>query len=246
MRVYIASDQHLEFRRPGREEDYLSKVPPLDAKVAIVAGDFDVMFREQALDNLRRFCASFDEVFYVPGNHDYYGSFVQPIDERLANLKGHIPSLRLLQTGKVFELDGRRILGDTMWVRDSRVLKESRGMINDSRQIYDFWDHMPKKNADFLAFLDKELKQGDIVVTHHLPSDKSTPPMWRGAATQPWFVCDVEALILERKPAVWIHGHTHTRCEYMLGETRVICNPAGYPSESGPLPGPLAPYIFEI
>jgi hypothetical protein len=55
MRVYIASDQHLEFRRPGREEDYLSKVPPLDAKVAIVAGDFDVMFREQALDNLRRF-----------------------------------------------------------------------------------------------------------------------------------------------------------------------------------------------
>jgi predicted phosphodiesterase len=30
---------------------------------------------------------------------------------------------------------------------------------------------------------------------------------------------------------VWIHGHTHTPCQYVVGDTRVICNPIGYPRE---------------
>jgi hypothetical protein len=29
---------------------------------------------------------------------------------------------------------------------------------------------------------------GDIVVTHHLPSERSTPDAYRASATQPWFV----------------------------------------------------------
>ena len=28
---------------------------------------------------------------------------------------------------------------------------------------------------------------------------------------------------------LWIHGHTHGSRDYMLGQTRVICNPRGYP-----------------
>ena len=30
-------------------------------------------------------------------------------------------------------------------------------------------------------------------------------------------------------PRLWIHGHTHGSKDYMLGDTRVICNPGGYP-----------------
>ena len=27
---------------------------------------------------------------------------------------------------------------------------------------------------------------------------------------------------------MWVHGHTHERYDYMIGSTRVVCNPRGY------------------
>ena len=27
---------------------------------------------------------------------------------------------------------------------------------------------------------------------------------------------------------LWIHGHTHHEFDYMVGDTRVVCNPRGY------------------
>jgi hypothetical protein len=36
---------------------------------------------------------------------------------------------------------------------------------------------------------------------------------------------------LEKRPRLWVHGHTHTTCDYELGSTRVACNPYGYPHE---------------
>jgi hypothetical protein len=27
---------------------------------------------------------------------------------------------------------------------------------------------------------------------------------------------------------LWTHGHTHHKFDYMIGETRIVCNPRGY------------------
>jgi hypothetical protein len=35
----------------------------------------------------------------------------------------------------------------------------------------------------------------------------------------------------ERQPKLWIHGHSHDRCDYAPGETRIVANPLGYPNE---------------
>jgi hypothetical protein len=32
--------------------------------------------------------------------------------------------------------------------------------------------------------------------------------------------------------ALWIHGHLHRADDYVIGSTRVLCNPRGYPDES--------------
>jgi hypothetical protein len=29
----------------------------------------------------------------------------------------------------------------------------------------------------------------------------------------------------------WTHGHMHQQFDYMVGDTRVVCNPRGYPGE---------------
>jgi predicted phosphodiesterase len=46
-----------------------------------------------------------------------------------------------------------------------------------------------------------------------------------------FFVCDMAARVRERQPKLWIHGHSHDRCDYLLGRTRVVANPLGYPNE---------------
>ena len=35
------------------------------------------------------------------------------------------------------------------------------------------------------------------------------------------------------RPDLWVHGHLHWRRDYVVGDTRVICNPRGYAREHG-------------
>jgi hypothetical protein len=149
----------------------------------------------------------------------------------------------------------RRIVGTTFWYGKSPAPKHplilstdeewGRGFIRKvnekgvtKRPYADFeaiptlheWYDEEHKRAQ--AFLDANVREGDIVVTHFLPSRHSTPEKFRTALNNCWFVADeLEAFIEERRPALWIHGHTHTSCDYVLGVTRVVCNPFGYVTE---------------
>ncbi len=54
-----------------------------------------------------------------------------------------------------------------------------------------------------------------------------------------FFRCDMVDLIRANKPRLWLHGHTHTPCDYDFHATRVICNPRGYPGERSDTYAPL-------
>ena len=40
---------------------------------------------------------------------------------------------------------------------------------------------------------------------------------------------DLAPLVERYQPALWIHGQTHEACDYLIGQTRIVCNPRGYP-----------------
>jgi len=42
----------------------------------------------------------------------------------------------------------------------------------------------------------------------------------------------MEDVIEKYRPELWVHGHTHVPCDYELFDTRIICNPGGYPEEN--------------
>jgi Icc-related predicted phosphoesterase len=42
------------------------------------------------------------------------------------------------------------------------------------------------------------------------------------------YASDLEDFIIETKPDLWIHGHVHEPFDYVIGKTRIICNPHGY------------------
>jgi Icc-related predicted phosphoesterase len=81
------------------------------------------------------------------------------------------------------------------------------------------------------AWLERKLAEPHagptVVVTHHAPSRRSVHPRFDGSPLNACFVSDLEHL-LDGRACLWIHGHTHDSFDYVVGGTRVVCNPRGY------------------
>jgi len=69
-----------------------------------------------------------------------------------------------------------------------------------------------------------------VVVGHHSPSKLSTKPQYE----KDWemnggYSSDLTKFIKDHPEIkLWVHGHTHHNFDYMVGETRILCNPRGY------------------
>lgn len=69
-----------------------------------------------------------------------------------------------------------------------------------------------------------------VVCTHHSPSHNSIADYYKNDDIMNGaYHTDLSELI-ERRPCIklWTHGHTHEPFDYMLHNTRVVCNPRGY------------------
>lgn len=69
-----------------------------------------------------------------------------------------------------------------------------------------------------------------VVVGHHAPSKASTHPRYKTeVVTNGAYSTNLDNFILDRRQIkLWTHGHTHEDFDYMIGTTRVVCNPRGY------------------
>jgi predicted phosphodiesterase len=69
-----------------------------------------------------------------------------------------------------------------------------------------------------------------VVVGHHSPSKMSTHPRYKDETLMNGgYSSDLSEYILDHPQIkLWTHGHTHEVFDYMIGSTRIICNPRGY------------------
>ena len=69
-----------------------------------------------------------------------------------------------------------------------------------------------------------------VVVGHHAPSKASTHPRYKTEViTNGAYSTNLDNWILDRRQIrLWTHGHTHEDFDYMIGTTRIVCNPRGY------------------
>lgn len=86
------------------------------------------------------------------------------------------------------------------------------------KETLDFIDQVTKSDKNF------------VVVGHHAPSKLSTHPRYADEyTTNGGYSSDLSEFILDRPQIkLWTHGHTHEPFDYMVGSTRVVCNPRGY------------------
>jgi len=242
MKIWILSDLHLEFADLRQPLD----IPSAD--VCVVAGDL-CRAPANGVHWLAKHVADAMPCIYVAGNHEFYkGSIKEGIEDGRSAAAG-FPSIHFLENN-VAVIDGVRFIGATLWT-DYRIeghpqvaMFHARERMNDYRQIAKQrkpWQRFAPETAyrmhqHSLLFIDSALKADPIktvVVTHHLPHARSVPARFKGDLLNAAYASDLSGVIDAGRPALWIHGHTHESCDYIVGDTRVVCNPRGYEDENG-------------
>ncbi|MHC2364189.1 metallophosphoesterase [Rhizobium leguminosarum] len=243
MRIWIASDLHLEF--------YGAKVTfePPDADVFVCAGDVLDKGIVPSLEWLAETVAPTMPAVLVAGNHEFYSASMVEGLRAAKEAALRYPNVHFLENDAVV-IDGLRFLGTTLWT-DFRLFSDDtapamdaakQGM-NDYKRIkfsktpYQAFKpmHAYRKHQEARLFLSRALSENHdgktVVVSHHAPSARSISAENKQDLLSACYASHLEDLILEYAPALWVHGHVHHSCDYFVGDTRVMCNPAGYPEE---------------
>jgi predicted phosphodiesterase len=230
MKLQIMSDLHLEMHA-DQGAALLASLDPTDVDVLVLAGDITSARDYPALRNVfEPLAGKYRHVLYVPGNHEYYKTSPEVVALNLARLADQVPGV-VVPDNRVAIIDGQRFVAGTMWFREDPVATKLRGFLTDFAVIRGFEPWVYEQNAAFERLLEAELRPDDVVLTHHLPAPGSVWARFVGSPLNAFFLCDMTPQIEARHPKLWIHGHTHTRCDYTVGATRVVANPLGYPKE---------------
>ena len=192
--------------------------------------------------------AKYRETIMVMGNHEHYGfKYHKTYD----HIKSQLPDNIHLLENETYELDGVTFLGATLWTDmnkgDEITLWQMKSMMNDYRQITantngNYFRLQPERTMTdhyktmeyFKTVMANRRAEGNsgpvVVVTHHAPSKMSTKPRYQNDTIMNGaYSSDLSEFILDHPEIkVWTHGHTHDNFDYMIGSTRIICNPRGY------------------
>lgn len=224
MRIRVLSDLHLEFHA-DHGESFLGGQGDDGWDLMVLAGD--VCGHEMFSDvwGWVRDAAGRRPVLWVPGNHEFYGT---KVPEALVWFEEEAGAHDVVMLDdRVVEVGGRRFVGTTLWFPyEGPDPMDDR--LSDFAQIRGFREWVGEKARGSARFLGDSVREGDVVVTHHLPHPRSIHPRYGGAALNRYFLHDVGHLVEGRGAALWCHGHTHSPTDYVVGGTRVVANPFGY------------------
>ena len=252
MKIRLYSDLHREF--DGWD---IPEIPDEQEYVLVLAGDIAVARKNNTwLQFLPEVAERHRAVVYVPGNHEYYGDSIDRAWQKIAE-DWDWEEMHFLNDGYV-DIDDVRIIGGTLWTdfnlngNQAWAMRMAEQMMNDYRVInrvvedddgeYHYLGKLKPKDTLHLhlgtvGFIETILDMTPehmktMIVTHHGPTPQSIAPEFAGNNLNPAYVTDLTGLIRERKPDVWVHGHTHNTFQYYEGNTLVMTNPKGYPADA--------------
>lgn len=181
--------------------------------------------------------AGFENIVYVPGNHEYYGTAINEFDSKMKLKTQAVPGVHFLNPGYVEILD-TVFIGCTLWTclgYDNRAESMASRSIADFRLIDNFSpdqavmiyeNHVSYIKSIANIFSNKR----KVIVTHFLPAKQCIHPRWQGEANllNKYFANDLGNWIEYQENTTWLFGHTHDSVDVVVGETRLVSNPYGY------------------
>jgi Icc-related predicted phosphoesterase len=144
------------------------------------------------------------------------------------------------------EIEGVTFVGGTLWTdmnrNDPTTLQLIEGMMNDFRIIrnsqrnygrfapLDAVVHHRETLEYIKSVVDSDTTKKYVVVGHHAPCALSISETYKNEYyMNGGYYSDLSEFILDRPQiSLWTHGHMHNPSDYMMGGTRIVCNPRGY------------------
>ena len=219
---------------------------------AAIAAGTGLGRRQQAAQRYRDFfkrCSfQFPHVIYIAGNHEFYnGKFYAGIDYLREECAKYSNVYFLENDTKI--IDDVTFVGATLWTDmnkgDPLTMHAIEGMMNDFRIIRndkrsfapmsarDVADRHARTLGYFRSVLAEQHDRKFVVVGHHSPSFQSAHPMYaHETLMNGGYHSDLSEFIMDHPQIkLWTHGHTHHPFDYVIGETRIVCNPRGYEND---------------
>jgi hypothetical protein len=182
------------------------------------------------------------------GNHEFYhGRFYDSI-EHMREECAKFPNIYMLENDTKV-IDDVTFIGATLWTDmnkgDPLTMHAIEGMMNDFRIIRNDKRNFAAMSARdvasrhartlqyFRTVLAEQHDRKFVVVGHHSPSFQSVHEMYKDEQLMNGgYHSDLSEFILDHPQIkLWTHGHTHHPFDYMIGETRIVCNPRGYEND---------------
>lgn len=244
--IRVVSDLHLEFSN-GHMELPISLNET--ETILVLAGDIGIAHKPATyLTFLGEMDNRFKCVIYILGNHESYsGKFTQTLGKIRENIKD-LTHVHVLEK-ETLVIDDIAFVCATLWTDfdrgDPMSILYAQQSMNDFKIIRigptgEPWRRKFSPNDAYADFLQaktfifeevvkhKEANNKVVVVTHHAPSHKSGDPKYKDSRISGAYASNMDDMIIDTKPDLWIHGHMHNESDYIIGDTRIICNPRGY------------------
>ena len=235
MSIQYCSDLHLEFR----ENKNFLKENPIEpvGEVLLLAGDIlPFALHRQSYAFIDYVADNFEAVYWIPGNHEYYGfdaaEVANPLFEK-------IRSNVFLVNNQVIPYKNINFICSTLW---SHISPQNEWDLQQS--ISDFttirWKgkrftpaHFNQLHETDLTFIKTAVIDNadatNIIVTHHVPTLLNYPPHYKGSVINEAFATELYDFIEVSNAGYWIYGHHHWNAPgFKIGNTMMLTNQLGY------------------
>ncbi|MEL7006164.1 MAG: metallophosphoesterase [Bacteroidota bacterium] len=236
MKIQYCSDLHLEFP-DNREYIRQNPIKPV-GDILILAGDIIPFARRELADNFFDTVSNdFKQVYWVPGNHEYYGYNIQDLNGLVSDqIRDNV---WLTSNSGVVTIEGVNLIFSTLWSKISldaeRIIQRS---VSDFRNIGYQSQNLTVANFNqmhhaCLSYIWQSLPKdkGDttIVVTHHVPTFLNYPAEYQGDIINEAFGVELHDLIHDANIDHWIYGHHHRNIpDFEVNGTKLTTNQLGY------------------
>jgi Icc-related predicted phosphoesterase len=258
MLIVPASDLHLEF--PNADPKVALNFPS-SADVIVLAGDIarGENTARIALSLADRFPTA--HVVWVAGNHEFYDGNIDILTDRYRALCAGHKRVHFLENNHT-DIGNVRFIGCTLWTDFSILGNQDASKSIAQDGISDFVWIRTKSGARFKAIdatqrfelshqylkqqLSRSRPESTVVVTHFPPGLATRNPQFDLDPITAYFQANVDDVIDQFQPALWIYGHNHFSNDLYRGATRLVSNQLGYSSEDGRIPSYSAKKIVVL